>query len=78
MAVIIPQYAWIIASLGVVVALLMLAFFLGELLQYLSWAVFIAALVFGLGVLISLYGTVKKSAKESLKKGGENNANSNR
>ena len=73
MPVIIPQYAWIIASLGVVVALLMLAFFLGELLQSLSWAVFIAASVFGLGVLISLYGTAKDSIKKL--KGGENNAN---
>jgi len=77
MSVIIPPFAWIIASLGVVVSLLMLVFFLGNLLQSLSWALFIVASVFGLGVLISLYGKVKESAKESIKKlkGGETNAN---
>ena len=70
MSVIIPQYAWVIASLGAVVALLMLAFFLGELLQSISWAIFIAASVFGLGVLISLYGKVKNQLKKT--EGGEN------
>ena len=77
MSVIIPPYAWVIASLGLVIALLVLAFFLGELLQSLSWALFIAASVFGVGVLISLYGKIKELAKDSIKKlkGGENNAN---
>ena len=68
MAVIIPTIAWVITALGVACALLMLVFFLGELLQSLSWALFITASVFGLGVLISLYGKVKESAKESIKK----------
>ena len=72
----IPLITWIIVGTGVAISLILLVFYLGKLLQFLSWALFIVASIFGTGVLFSLYGEIKESIKSIKKlKGGDSDAN---
>lgn len=72
----IPLVTWIIVGTGVAISLILLVFYLGKLLQFLSWALFIVASIFGTGVLFSLYGEIKESIKSIKKlKGGDSDAN---
>ena len=63
----IPAIAWVISALGVVIGLWLLVYYLGSALQTVSWALYIAAIIGGVIVMIymadligKLFGKMKK------------------
>ena len=59
----IPIISWVIIAIGVVVALILLVIYFGQMLQPISWGLLLAALISGCVFLFSLYGTLRDAIK---------------